>query len=445
MTMLGRIKGDKVVWMVVLLLFMISMITITGSTSLLALTDDSSRISLMTRHIWICTAGFVLILICYAIPSIKIFEKLSMLGFALSLILLAALHSHFHISSNFHAGHINGAWRTIHIFGFQLHIFEVVKVAMVMYIAWACKTLKEDKFLIAAKLAGITTASGGRPFAFMETGIAKTVTYILIPIALVSIMVIPGSNSSGIFITLVMIATAVVGGLDFRYIIVLAATALAAFGVMYGINRLTDGKKCQRVATLISRANPPDIDDLFRIEKESGKKSKRYAEAFMKIQQPYSAKIAIHEGGLFRKGIGGSTQKYVVPVMYSDFIYAYILEESGFLGGIAIIILYLSLVSRGTIIVRNCPDKFGQTAVGGLILLIVGQAFMHIFINLGIFPLTGQTLPIISHGSGSFLCFSVAFGIILSISKMSWEKTVQEEQAAENGVWNSTSTYSSDF
>ena len=131
--------------------------------------------------------------------------------------------------------------------------------------------------------------------------------------------------------------------------------------------------------------------------------------------------------------------------MYSDFIYAYILEESGFLGGIAIIILYLSLVSRGTIIVRNCPDKFGQTAVGGLILLIVGQAFMHIFINLGIFPLTGQTLPIISHGSGSFLCFSVAFGIILSISKMSWEKTVQEEQAAENGVWNSTSTYSSDF
>ncbi len=443
--MLGRIKGDKVVWMVVLLLFMISMITITGSTSLLALTDDSSRISLMTRHIWICTAGFVLILICYAIPSIKIFEKLSMLGFALSLILLAALHSHFHISSNFHAGHINGAWRTIHIFGFQLHIFEVVKVAMVMYIAWACKTLKEDKFLIAAKLAGITTASGGRPFAFMETGIAKTLTYILIPIALVSIMVIPGSNSSGIFITLVMIATAVVGGLDFRYIIVLAATALAAFGVMYGINRLTDGKKCQRVATLISRANPPDIDDLFRIEKESGKKSKRYAEAFMKIQQPYSAKIAIHEGGLFRKGIGGSTQKYVVPVMYSDFIYAYILEESGFLGGIAIIILYLSLVSRGTIIVRNCPDKFGQTAVGGLILLIVGQAFMHIFINLGIFPLTGQTLPIISHGSGSFLCFSVAFGIILSISKMSWEKTVQEEQAAENGVWNSTSTYSSDF
>ena len=443
--MLGRIKGDKVVWMVVLLLFMISMITITGSTSLLALTDDSSRISLMTRHIWICTAGFVLILICYAIPSIKIFEKLSMLGFALSLILLAALHSHFHISSNFHAGHINGAWRTIHIFGFQLHIFEVVKVAMVMYIAWACKTLKEDKFLIAAKLAGITTASGRKPFAFMETGIAKTLTYILIPIAMVSIMVIPGSNSSGIFITLVMIATAVVGGLDFRYIIVLAATALAAFGVMYGINRLTDGKKCQRVATLISRANPPDIDDLFRIEKESGKKSKRYAEAFMKIQQPYSAKIAIHEGGLFRKGIGGSTQKYVVPVMYSDFIYAYILEESGFLGGIAIIILYLSLVSRGTIIVRNCPDKFGQTAVGGLILLIVGQAFMHIFINLGIFPLTGQTLPIISHGSGSFLCFSVAFGIILSISKMSWEKTVQEEQAAENGVWNSTSTYSSDF
>ena len=150
-----------------------------------------------------------------------------------------------------------------------------------------------------------------------------------------------------------------------------------------------------------------------------------------KIQQPYSAKIAIHEGGLFRKGVGGSTQKYVVPVMYGDFIYCYVLEETGLFGGILVILLYLSLIARGGFIVQNCPDIFARTSVAGLIILITSQAFMHMAINLNLGPLTGQTLPLISHGASAFLCFCIAFGIILSMSKMSWEATSQEERQAD--------------
>ncbi|MGN0190490.1 MAG: FtsW/RodA/SpoVE family cell cycle protein, partial [Candidatus Cryptobacteroides sp.] len=159
-----------------------------------------------------------------------------------------------------------------------------------------------------------------------------------------------------------------------------------------------------------------------------------------KIQQPYSAKIAIHEGGLFKKGVGGSTQKYVVPVMYGDFIYCYILEETGLFGGVVIILLYLSLIARGVLITRNCPDIFARTSVAGLIILITSQAFMHIAINLDMGPLTGQTLPIISHGASAFLCFCLAFGVILSMSKMSWEATSQEERQAdiERGRLNET-------
>ena len=151
----------------------------------------------------------------------------------------------------------------------------------------------------------------------------------------------------------------------------------------------------------------------------------------IKVQQPYSAKIAIHEGGLFRKGVGGSTQKYVVPVMYGDFIYCYILEETGLLGGILIILLYLSLIARGVKVVKNCQDLFAQTSVAGLIILITSQAFMHIAINLDMGPLTGQTLPLVSQGSSAFLCFCVAFGIVLSMSKMSWEEISEEERQAD--------------
>ena len=80
---------------------------------------------------------------------------------------------------------------------------------------------------------------------------------------------------------------------------------------------------------------------------------------------------------------------------------------------------------------QNCPDIFARTSVAGLIILITSQAFMHMAINLNLGPLTGQTLPLISHGASAFLCFCIAFGIILSMSKMSWEATSQEERQAD--------------
>ena len=93
--------------------------------------------------------------------------------------------------------------------------------------------------------------------------------------------------------------------------------------------------------------------------------------------------------------------------------------------------LYVSLLARGSMIARLCDNEFAKVAVGGLSLLITGQAFMHMFVNVDIGPMTGQTLPLISHGSSAFLMFSVAFGVILSISRMTREKIKEEEEAAE--------------
>jgi len=116
--------------------------------------------------------------------------------------------------------------------------------------------------------------------------------------------------------------------------------------------------------------------------------------------------------------------------MFEDYMFSFIVEEYGLLGGLFVIILYTSLLARGSIIVRNCDNHFAKTAVAGLVLLITGQAMMHIMINCDLGPLTGQTLPLVSHGNSSFLMFSLAFGIILSISKMARRKIAREAEKA---------------
>jgi cell division protein FtsW len=149
------------------------------------------------------------------------------------------------------------------------------------------------------------------------------------------------------------------------------------------------------------------------------------------IKQPYSAKIAVHEGGIKGKGSGNSTQKYVVSNIYGDYMFSFLIEEYGLIGGIIVIFLYVSLLARGSTIARLCSNEYAKIAVGGLSVLITGQAFMHMFVNVDIGPMTGQTLPLISHGSSAFLMFSIAFGVILSISRMTREKIKEEEEAAE--------------
>ena len=107
-------------------------------------------------------------------------------------------------------------------------------------------------------------------------------------------------------------------------------------------------------------------------------------------------------------------------------MFAFIIEEYGVLGALLVIILYAALLARGSIVARNCDDDFAKTAIAGLVILISGQALMHMMVNVGIGPLTGQALPMISDGKTSFLCFSIAFGIILSISRGARRKVEQE-------------------
>ena len=220
------------------------------------------------------------------------------------------------------------------------------------------------------------------------------------------------------------------GGGNLKDMLILGACGITAIMICFGIYKISDGKMMSRIGTGIARVF--ESEDWEKKFLESPKNSKDYYLALDEIRQPYSAKIAIKEGGLIGKGPGESTQKYKVPDYSEDYIYSFIIEEYGLAGGIFVLVLYLSLLARGSIIVRNCGnDEFAKISVAGLCLLITGQAFLHMFVNADIGPMTGQTLPLISHGTSAFLCFCIAFGIILSFSRIASRNIERETRNAD--------------
>jgi cell division protein FtsW len=133
--------------------------------------------------------------------------------------------------------------------------------------------------------------------------------------------------------------------------------------------------------------------------------------------QTEQAKIAIARGGLIGTFPGNSVQRNFLPHPYSDFIFAIIVEEYGLVGGLFVILIYLALLFRAGLLVRGSDRTFPAFLSFGLALMLVMQAMVNMAVAVGLFPVTGQPLPLISMGGTSILFTSSAFGIILSVSR----------------------------
>jgi cell division protein FtsW len=152
--------------------------------------------------------------------------------------------------------------------------------------------------------------------------------------------------------------------------------------------------------------------------------------------QSNQAKIAISTGGLFGKAPGRSTQRNMLPQSNSDFIFAIIIEEYGLiLGAIPLVLAYMILLFRGITIVKKCDTAFPAFLVMGLIVMIVFQAILNMVVAVGLFPVTGQTLPMISWGRTSALVMSFSIGVILSVSRVvnarAGKETLPREEIAD--------------
>ncbi len=412
---LDHLTGDKVVWLILLMLMLLSVLFIFSSSSRL-ITAKTSRVDIMIDHLKVVGGSLLAVILIYNIKNIKVFKTLSRFGFLLSLFLLIIL--------SVKGVNINGAVRFFEIRGFQFHVFEVVKVAMMMYLAWAIDMIETGTSTLLDKIPLIQDK-------LKNKNLRKGV-FLYAPFLITIAMVMHGSNTTALLLAILMIITIAVGTNDFKPALIAGALVLALVGGVYGIHTISKNRgdnppKFARLSTAISRIISPDMVKEY---KRATTKDERQA-ALDKLRQPYSARLAIKQGGFLGKGPGQSTQRYVVPDIAEDYMFSFIVEEYGWLS-IFVIALYLSLLARGTLIIKNCAnDLFAKSAIFSLVLLISGQAFVHIFVNMDFGLLTGQTLPLLSHGSFAFLCFSGAFGIILSISRMAYKGMMKASKEAE--------------
>ncbi len=353
--LVDRIEGDKVVWIITFLLIMISWLAIFSSTSLLAMRTGIERTAIMKEQVLITALGLGVILLLYNIRKIGFIRWCSKFGFIISLILLIILDTGANLGF-IKADRINDATRSLSMFGIQIHVFEVIKVAMVMYLSWAihvCKKDEEDgnKSKYFRLLNSLSQYNG---LEFLSRPVWKRILYIYIPLIITFLMILPGSNSSAILIGGIMGITLLIGGIKIKELLTLATIGICAFGLAYGVYKISDKRIFGRLSVLERRVSMDTNPRQLLVLKGQDKR-----DLLDVILQPNTARVAVHEGGLLGKGPGGSTQKYIVPLMFGDYMYAFILEEYGLWGGILIIILYVSLLARGIWIAKLCDSRFG--------------------------------------------------------------------------------------
>jgi cell division protein FtsW len=248
----------------------------------------------------------------------------------------------------------------------------------------------------------------------------KTVTFketilpLWMPVFLVLILILPANFSTTAIIFTMVMMLVFLGGYPLKYIGVILGAGLLVLSLFILTAKAFPGLLPNRVDTWTNRivnfADGKDSDADYQIEK---------------------AKIAIARGGIVGVGIGKSVQRNFLPQSSSDFIYAIIVEEMGLIGGFGVMSAYLMLLFRLVIVATKANSVFGTLVVVGVGLPIVFQAFVNMAVAVEFFPVTGQTLPLISSGGTSIWMTCLALGIVLSVSSEREELKRSEEKEHE--------------
>jgi cell division protein FtsW len=234
----------------------------------------------------------------------------------------------------------------------------------------------------------------------------------MFPIFIICILIAPANLSTALLTGGISMLLLFIGRVNFRHLLIVGMMVLVPVIILIALARVyydeAAGKSkelpavlsVKRVPTWIHRAQ----DFMYAKNEESP----------YQVQQ---AKIAVAKGGFFGLGPGNSEQRNFLPHPYSDFIYAIIIEEYGLAGGAFIVFIYLVFLFRSIKIFRKCPYAFGAFLAIALSFTLVIQAMTNMAVNVGLFPVTGVTLPLVSMGGSSIIFTSLSIGIILSVAR----------------------------
>ncbi len=370
-TVFKHIKGDKTIWAIVAILAIFSFMPVySASTNLVYVVGSGSTFGYLIKHMVLLIMGFGIIYGVHKIPY-RFFSGGSVLMLPIVLILLV-----FTLMQGTTIGGANASrWIRIPFVGIGFQTSTLAGLVLMVYVARYLAKNKEKQI------------------KFKES-----IWQLWLPVAAVLILILPANFSTTAIIFMMILMVCFIGGYPLKYIGLIVGAGILALAFFVLIAKAFPDAMPNRVQTWQSR-----------IENFSDDGAK---EAY----QVEKAKIAIATGGALGVGPGKSVQKNFLPQSSSDFIFAIIIEEYGLAGGFLIVSIYFLLLFRIFVVIRKTTTIFGTLLVIGVGCPIIFQATINMAVATNLFPVTGQTLPLISSGGTSIWMTCFALGMILSVS-----------------------------
>jgi cell division protein FtsW len=372
-----NLNGDRYIWAVVALLAIFSFIPVYSASSNLAYLNGGSgnTLSYLIKHFIHLFMGLIIIFGVHKI-QFKYFRGISILLLPIAIILLIITA----LKGTTIDGSYASRWLTIPVVNMSFQTSSFASIVLMVYVA---------RYL--SRIAG-------KPIRFKDT-----ILPLWIPVFIVVGLIFPSNFSTAAIIFSMVLLIAFLSGYPIKYSAVIVGFSLSAFILFIAISKAFPGLLPNRVDTWTSR-----IENFLPNDNSEKEEDEPY--------QVRESKIAIATGGINGKGIGKSVQRNFLPQSSSDFIYAIIIEETGLIGGFFVLFIYLYLLLRIAIIFTKNESLYGKLLVAAVGLPIIFQAFINIGVAVNLFPVTGQTLPLISSGGSSIWMTCVGLGIILSVS-----------------------------
>ena len=371
-TVFNNIKGDRIIWAIAALLAIFSFLPVYSAASNLAyIGGGSTTFSYFIKHFVHLFLGFSIIYGVHKIPY-RYFRGLSMVMIPVVLVLL--------LVTMLQGSTIGGAnasrWIRVPIVGFTFQPSTLAALVLMVFVARYLSKIKDD--VITFK---------------------ESILPLWLPVFIVLALVLPANFSTAALIFSMVILLTFLGGYPLKYLAIIIGTGIVVLMFFVLTAKAFPNLMPNRVDTWTSRVS-----------------SYMDTEATQEAYQIEKAKIAIATGGIQGLGPGKSIQKNFLPQSSSDFIFAIIIEEYGLIGGISLLFLYLWLMFRIVIVAQNSDTVFGKLLTVGVGIPIVFQALVNMGVAVELFPVTGQTLPLISSGGTSIWVTCLALGIVLSVS-----------------------------
>ncbi|RMA93257.1 FtsW/RodA/SpoVE family cell cycle protein [Hydrogenothermus marinus] len=355
--MIRNIYFDKLLFIIFLILIIIGIVFVYSALSTYQLYSSNSSI-IIKKEILITSLGFLIIILTYLLP-ISFWKKIAYPLTVLTILLLILV---LLIPTS-------GVKRWINLGFMNFQPSELAKLTTILFLA---------TFIDRKKNEGLNNWS-------------KLLTAFLVPFLISFLILIEPHKGAAGFI--ILIALLIIGSSYFSLKKILAISSIPIIILVFYIKNSEYAMK--RINAFL---NPMGGSE--------------------NSHQVFQSLLAFAKGGIIGDGIGAGTQKLLyLPEIHTDFIFALIGEETGFIGCLFVISLFILLLFRGIYISLNRRDTFTQVLGVGITYMIVVQAAIHILVNVGLFPPTGFTLPFVSYGGSSFLIECISAGILLKISK----------------------------